>query len=115
MVLSWIDWLIILGFLGLSWYLSTQYHKQKLVDLNDYFLGGRNLPWYVAGISIVATTFAADTPLAVAEIVALNGISGNWPSTYTWKYKMLLDRLYLHRLLMASEENPMEKLQFLNL
>ena len=78
MVLSWIDWLIILGFLGLSWYLSTQYHKQKLVDLNDYFLGGRNLPWYVAGISIVATTFAADTPLAVAEIVALNGISGNW-------------------------------------
>ncbi len=78
MILNWIDWAIILAFMGLSWYLSTQYKKQKIQNLNDYFLGGRNLPWYVAGISMVATTFAADTPLAVAEIVALNGISGNW-------------------------------------
>lgn len=78
MILSWVDWLIVVCFLGLSWYLSTQFHRQKMTTLNDYFLGGRNLPWYVAGISMVATTFAADTPLAVAEIVALNGISGNW-------------------------------------
>lgn len=76
MILSWLDWSIIIAFMALSWYLSTQYHKQKIQNLNDYFLGGRNLPWYVAGISMVATTFAADTPLAVAEIVAISGISG---------------------------------------
>ena len=78
MILNWIDWSIIIIFMLLSWYLSTQFHRHKIQNLNDYFLGGRDLPWYVAGISMVATTFAADTPLAVAEIVALNGISGNW-------------------------------------
>ncbi len=44
----------------------------------DFFLSGRNLPWYVAGISMVATTFAADTPLLVAELISSNGVSGNW-------------------------------------
>lgn len=47
-------------------------------DLNSYFLGGRNLPWWMAGVSMVATTFAADTPLAVTEMVHDSGISGNW-------------------------------------
>ena len=47
-------------------------------SLEGYFLGGRNLPWALAGLSMVATTFAADTPLAVTEIVAKDGISGNW-------------------------------------
>jgi Na+/proline symporter len=46
--------------------------------LADYFLGGRKLPWFIAGISMVATTFAADTPLAVTELVNKHGISGNW-------------------------------------
>ena len=47
-------------------------------SLEGYFLGGRNLPWALAGLSMVATTFAADTPLAVTEMVATDGISGNW-------------------------------------
>ena len=45
---------------------------------DEFFLSGRNLPWYLAGLSMVATTFAADTPLAVTELVAKNGIAGNW-------------------------------------
>lgn len=45
---------------------------------SDFFLSGRKLPWYIAGTSMVATTFAADTPLAVTELVAQNGIAGNW-------------------------------------
>lgn len=52
--------------------------KRAGKSTNDFFLSGRNLPWYLAGISMVATTFAADTPLAVTELVANNGISGNW-------------------------------------
>lgn len=46
--------------------------------MSDFFLGGRNLPWWIAGTSMVATTFAADTPLAVNELVGQSGISGNW-------------------------------------
>ena len=47
-------------------------------NTNNYFVGGREIPWWAAGISMVATTFAADTPLAVTGIVAANGIAGNW-------------------------------------
>jgi SSS family solute:Na+ symporter len=52
--------------------------KKAGEDLSEFFLGGRKLPWWIAGTSMVATTFAADTPLLVAGIVAQNGISGNW-------------------------------------
>src|SRR5205814_206186 len=44
----------------------------------EYFLSGRNVPWWLAGTSMVATTFAADTPLAVTGLVARNGVAGNW-------------------------------------
>ncbi len=47
-------------------------------DIESFFVGGRQLPWWLAGTSIVATTFAADTPLAVTGIVAADGVSGNW-------------------------------------
>ncbi len=46
--------------------------------MSEFFLSGRNLPWWLAGTAMVATTFAADTPLAVTELVAKNGIAGNW-------------------------------------
>lgn len=47
-------------------------------NLKAFFLGGRNMTWWLAGISLVATTFAADTPLAVTELVNKNGVAGNW-------------------------------------
>ena len=47
-------------------------------SLSDYFLGSRSLPWWLAGTSMVATTFAADTPLAVTEMVVQHGVAGNW-------------------------------------
>ncbi len=52
-------------------------------NTNEFFLTGRNLPWYLAGLSMVATTFTADTPLAVTELVARNGIAGNW---FWWNF-----------------------------
>lgn len=73
-----LDWVIIIAFLLLSLAISLYYRQQAGKSLSDFFLGGRNLPWYIAGISMVATTFAADTPLAVTELVADHGISGNW-------------------------------------
>ena len=78
MILSFLDWSII-GFyfiisLGIGVYMS----KRAGRSTDDFFLSGRKLPWYIAGTSMVATTFAADTPLAVTELVASNGIAGNW-------------------------------------
>lgn len=73
-----LDWIILLGFMLLLWGIAVRYRKQAGGSLENFFLGGRNLPWYIAGISMVATTFAADTPLAVTELVAQNGLSGNW-------------------------------------
>ncbi len=78
MSLSMLDWVIIVGFFLLIVSIGLSYTKKAGKNLESFFLGGRNLPWYIAGISMVATTFAADTPLAVTELVGQSGISGNW-------------------------------------
>ncbi|MTI22781.1 sodium:proline symporter [Fulvivirga sp. RKSG066] len=78
MELALLDYLIIASFFILSLAIGLKFRKQARKDISQFFLGGRNLPWYIAGISMVATTFAADTPLAVTELVAQNGIAGNW-------------------------------------
>lgn len=78
MVLALVDWIIVIVFLGITLYIGLKYKNKASGSLTDFFLAGRNLPWYIAGISMVATTFAADTPLWVAEVIKKNGISGNW-------------------------------------
>lgn len=78
MQLAFWDYLIIILFLAITLFIGLKFRKQAGKDISSFFLGGRNLPWYIAGISMVATTFAADTPLAVTELVAQNGIAGNW-------------------------------------
>ena len=72
------DWIIILAFIAFSLTIGLYFRKRASKDLESFFLGGRQMPWLIAGISMVATTFAADTPLAVTELVGKNGISGNW-------------------------------------
>lgn len=61
-----------------SFGIAIYYSRRAGKSTDEFFLSGRNLPWYLAGLSMVATTFAADTPLAVTELVAKNGIAGNW-------------------------------------
>ncbi|MFV0531832.1 MAG: sodium:solute symporter family protein [Flavobacteriales bacterium] len=78
MIFNTLDWIIIFSFLALSLLIGIYYRKSAGKGMENFFLGGRNLPWYIAGISMVATTFAADTPLAITEIIAKDGISGNW-------------------------------------
>ena len=77
-MLHLIDYLIIAGYFFLSISIAVYYSRRAGKNINEFFLSGRNLPWYLAGLSMVATTFAADTPLAVTELVAKNGIAGNW-------------------------------------
>lgn len=78
MLLSTLDWIIIISFFAFSLAIGLYFRKRAGKNLISFFLGGRNMPWWLAGISMVATTFAADTPLAVTELVAKSGISGNW-------------------------------------
>ena len=78
MVLSTFDTVVLIALLLLTISVGLYFGRSKKKSLSEYFLGGRNLPWYIAGISMIATTFAADTPLAVTELVGQYGISGNW-------------------------------------
>ncbi len=78
MSLTNLDISVIIGFLAIFVGVALYFKNRASESLDNFFLGGRNLPWYIAGTSMVATTFAADTPLAVTELVAQSGISGNW-------------------------------------
>ena len=73
-----LDWIVIGGFIGIAVALGVWFTRRASRSTEDFFLSGRTLPWWIAGTSIVATTFAADTPLAISGIVRGTGLSGNW-------------------------------------
>jgi Na+/proline symporter len=78
MQLTFLDWLIIAAYFVLSLAIGLYYYRRAGESIGEYFVAGRALPWWLAGTSMVATTFAADTPLAVTEMVARHGVAGNW-------------------------------------
>ena len=78
MNISPIDWAIVVGYILFALGLGIYFSKRAGKNINEFFVSGRNLPWWLAGTSMVATTFAADTPLAVTGIVVNDGIAGNW-------------------------------------
>jgi solute:Na+ symporter, SSS family len=78
MILTTLDWVLIGAYFLASLLIGLYYSRRGGKSVGEYFLSGRSLPWWLAGTSMVATTFAADTPLAVAGLVARNGIAGNW-------------------------------------
>src|SRR5207244_12822900 len=73
-----LDWSAIVAYLGITLFLGLYFRSRSGKSVDDFFLSGRNVPWWLAGTSMVATTFAADTPLVVPGLVARNGIAGNW-------------------------------------
>lgn len=78
MTLSFADWIIIVAYFAVSAAIGLYYTGRAGRSLADYFLSGRSLPWWLAGTSMVATTFAADTPLVVTALVVRYGVAGNW-------------------------------------
>ncbi|MBN1541837.1 Na+:solute symporter [candidate division KSB1 bacterium] len=78
MQIHWFDIAVVLLFFATIFSIAAYYSRRAGKDTQAFFLSGRNLPWYLAGTAMVATTFAADTPLAVTELVARNGVAGNW-------------------------------------
>ncbi len=112
MSLAIIDWLIIGAYIVFITIIGLYYRKKASNSLTDYFLGGRKLPWYIAGISMVATTFAADTPLAVTELVGKSGIAGNW---LWWNFLIggMLTTFFFSRLWRRAE--VLTELEFINI
>jgi Na+/proline symporter len=78
MELSFIDWVIIFSFFAIFITIGILFTKRSGKNSKEYFLSGRNMPWWLLGTSMVATTFSADTPNLVANIVREDGVSGNW-------------------------------------
>ncbi|HPR56957.1 MAG TPA: Na+:solute symporter [Bacteroidales bacterium] len=78
MVLSGIDWIIIALFFLVLIGIALLSSKSAGEGYNEFFLSGRNMPWWLLGVSMVATTFSADTPNLVTDIVRQNGVAGNW-------------------------------------
>jgi Na+/proline symporter len=73
-----LDWSAIVGYLFITLALGLYFRRRSGRSVDDYFVSGRNVSWWLAGTSMVATTFAADTPLLVAGLVYTQGVSGNW-------------------------------------
>src|SRR3989304_3758764 len=78
MKLTPLDWLAILAYLGVTLVIGLYFRRRSSRSTDDYFVSGRAVTWWLAGTSMVATTFAADTPLAVTGLVYSQGIAGNW-------------------------------------
>ncbi|HMQ93690.1 MAG TPA: Na+:solute symporter [Amaricoccus sp.] len=78
MRLAFIDWLIIAAFFAVSLAIGLAVYRRASSSMSEFFLSGRHMPWWLLGVSMVATTFAADTPALVADIVRNNGVAGNW-------------------------------------
>jgi len=78
MTLTTFDWAIVSAYFALSLAVGIWASKQAGEDTKSFFLAGRNMPWWLLGVSMVATTFSTDTPNLVTDLVRQNGVSGNW-------------------------------------
>jgi Na+/proline symporter len=72
------DWVVIIGYLLINLAIGIYYRRRASGNTEEFFISGRDVSWWLAGTSMVATTFAADTPLFVCGVVAKQGIAGNW-------------------------------------
>jgi len=78
MKLTLIDWLIVAAYMGASILLGIYFTRRASSSTDEFFLSGRKIPWWLAGTSMVATTFSADTPLYVTGLVRSHGVYENW-------------------------------------
>ena len=78
MNLEWIDWLSILAFFGVSLAIGLLVARKAGSSSAEFFASSRSMPWWLLGVSMVATTFSADTPNLVTDLVRQNGVAGNW-------------------------------------
>jgi len=89
MELHALDWAIIVGYFAVALGIGLWFRRRAGSSFVEYFASGRSLPWWIAGTSMVATTFAADTPLWVTGKVAAHGLAGNW-LWWSWAFGGML-------------------------
>ncbi len=78
MALAWLDWLVVVAYVAFALWVGVRFTGRASEGVNEFFLSGRRLPWWMAGTSMVATTFAADTPLVITGWVRDYGVWKNW-------------------------------------
>ena len=78
MHLQFIDWVIVFASLFICFVPALFFRKRAGESTSEFFVSGRAVPWWLAGLSMVATTFSSDTPNLVTDIVRRNGVAGNW-------------------------------------
>jgi SSS family solute:Na+ symporter len=78
MALQFIDWVSIIGFFVISLTIGLSVARRAGKNSTEFFVSGRSMPWWLLGVSMVATTFSADTPNLVTDLVRQHGVSGNW-------------------------------------
>src|SRR5574340_1517681 len=78
MKVTFIDWLVVAAYFAVNIGIGLYYRRKASKSTGDFFVSGREVSWWLAGTSMVATTFAADTPLAVSGLVYTQGVAGNW-------------------------------------
>ncbi len=110
MSLTYLDWSLIALYLAFSLGVGVYYAKRASRSPEEYYLAGRTLPWWVIGTSMVATTFAADTPLAITEYLRQDGIWKNW---FWWNWLLsgllgifLFSRLWRRSGVLTDNEIP---------
>jgi Na+/proline symporter len=85
MQLTWADWLVIAAYFSINLAIGFHYYRKASGSVGEFFVSGREVPWWLAGTSMVATTFGADTPLVVTGLVYQYGIAGNW---FWWSFAL---------------------------
>ncbi|MEL7060225.1 MAG: sodium:solute symporter family protein [Acidobacteriota bacterium] len=85
MNLAALDWAILFAYLGAAVCVGVYFSRRASRSVDDFFVAGRSLPWWLAGITMVASSFAIDTPLGITGLVARNGIQGVW---FAWAFML---------------------------
>ncbi len=102
MQLAALDWAIVAGYFAIALGIGLWFKNRAGSSFVEYFASGRSLPWWIAGTSMVATTFAADTPLAVTGLIAKHGLAGNW-FWWAWAFGGMLTVFVFARLWRRAE------------
>lgn len=100
--MSVLDWSILLLYVAAALGIGVWMQRRASASVDEYFAAGRRLPWWLIGTSMVATTFAADTPLAVTGFVAANGIAGNW-LWWSWAFGHIAAVFFFSRMWRRAE------------
>src|SRR5881394_3005656 len=85
MQLTSLDWVVIAAYFAVNLGIGFHYYRKASGSVGEFFISGRSVPWWLAGTSMVATTFGADTPLVVTGLVYKYGVAGNW---FWWSFAL---------------------------